>query len=120
MIRRPPRSTLFPYTTLFRSRTALDAYHALGCRDWCRVDVRIDRFGVPNILELNPLPGIIPDPAMNSCFPKAARAAGFGYDELIQEVVRIAWRRLTGRDVPVRTVVGAPRAAPRHAAAASA
>src|SRR5256884_593132 len=101
-------------------RTALDAYHALGCRDWCRVDVRIDRFGVPNILELNPLPGIIPDPAMNSCFPKAARAAGFGYDELIQEVVRIAWRRATGPDAPVRTVVGAPRAAPRHAAAASA
>src|SRR5260370_13012439 len=24
MIRRPPRSTLFPYTTLFRSRTHLD------------------------------------------------------------------------------------------------
>src|SRR5688572_31062863 len=30
MIRRPPRSTLFPYTTLFRSRTPLDI-----C--WCRV-----------------------------------------------------------------------------------
>src|SRR2546425_9623450 len=28
MIRRPPRSTLFPYTTLFRSR--LDALHAGG------------------------------------------------------------------------------------------
>src|SRR2546422_10895634 len=26
MIRRPPRSTLFPYTTLFRSARALDAY----------------------------------------------------------------------------------------------
>src|SRR2546422_5040709 len=25
MIRRPPRSTLFPYTTLFRSRVTLDA-----------------------------------------------------------------------------------------------
>src|SRR3712207_8029111 len=24
MIRRPPRSTLFPYTTLFRSRTTID------------------------------------------------------------------------------------------------
>ena len=105
-------------------RTALDAYHALSCRDWCRVDVRVDRFGVPNILELNPLPGIIPDPAMNSCFPKAARAAGFGYDELIQEVVRLAWRRLTGRDVltevRARSVGGAQHAAPLHAAAASA
>ncbi|HET7295638.1 MAG TPA: hypothetical protein VFI66_00755 [Gemmatimonadales bacterium] len=90
-------------------RTALEAYHALGCRDWCRVDLRVDRFGVPNILELNPLPGIIPDPAMNSCFPKAARAAGFGYDELIQEVARIAWRRLTGRAL---TAGAARRASP--------
>src|SRR5881628_1507652 len=80
-------------------RTALDAYFVLGCRDWCRVDIRVDRFGVPNVLELNPLPGIIPDPAMNSCFPKAARAAGFSYDELIQDVVHIAWRRLTGQPV---------------------
>jgi D-alanine-D-alanine ligase len=79
-------------------RVALDAYRALGCRDWCRVDVRVDRFGVPNVVELNPLPGIIPDPAMNSCFPKAARVAGYSYDELIQEVLRIAWRRFTGRE----------------------
>src|SRR5690242_21625067 len=28
MLRRPPRSTLFPYTTLFRSRAAA---HAAGC-----------------------------------------------------------------------------------------
>jgi D-alanine-D-alanine ligase len=80
-------------------RAALDAYHALGCHDWCRVDIRVDRFGVPNVVELNPLPGVIPDPAMNSCFPKAARAAGLGYDELIQSVVRIAWKRVTGRQL---------------------
>src|SRR3712207_8576650 len=30
MIRRPPRSTLFPYTTLFRSYLALKADHAGG------------------------------------------------------------------------------------------
>src|SRR3712207_8632961 len=30
MIRRPPRSTLFPYTTLFRSSSALDAYGRVG------------------------------------------------------------------------------------------
>ena len=80
-------------------RVALNAFHALGCRDWCRVDVRVDRFGVPNVVELNPLPGIIPDPAANSCFPKAARAAGIGYDDLIREIVRIAWKRITGRDL---------------------
>src|SRR5256885_10145096 len=27
MIRRPPRSTLFPYTTLFRSRVQSEAHH---------------------------------------------------------------------------------------------
>ena len=90
-------------------QVALDAYRALSCRDWCRIDVRVDRFGVPNVVELNPLPGIIPDPMMNSCFPKAARVAGYSYDELIQEVVRIAWRRLTGRtlEVPTAAVVNA-------------
>src|SRR2546425_6072007 len=30
MIRRPPRSTLFPYTTLFRSRSWVDAILAAG------------------------------------------------------------------------------------------
>src|SRR3712207_6940767 len=32
MIRRPPRSTLFPYTTLFRSAVPLDAPGAEPCR----------------------------------------------------------------------------------------
>src|SRR2546422_5450593 len=32
MIRRPPRSTLFPYTTLFRSLQAVD--DLLGLHDW--------------------------------------------------------------------------------------
>src|SRR5437868_10277698 len=30
MIRRPPRSTLFPYTTLFRSQSAVDKYGTVG------------------------------------------------------------------------------------------
>src|SRR5256886_3601579 len=37
MIRRPPRSTLFPYTTLFRSREPLERTHRAGLR---RVDLR--------------------------------------------------------------------------------
>src|ERR1035441_7383937 len=48
MIRRPPRSTLFPYTTLFRSRRQLP-FHPLRVHDvigihseevWCASEVR--------------------------------------------------------------------------------
>jgi D-alanine-D-alanine ligase len=70
------------------------AFTVLGCRDWCRIDVRLDADGEPNILELNPLPGIIPDPKINSCFPKAARAAGMTYDELLLSVINAASERL--------------------------
>jgi len=76
---------------------ALGAYRVLGCRDWCRVDVRCDAAGRPMVVELNPLPGILPNPKDNSCFPKAARAAGMSYDSLIQTVADIAWRRISGQ-----------------------
>lgn len=82
-------------------KTALAAYHALGCRDWARVDLRLDARGRPQVIEVNPLPGIIPDPAAHSCFPRAAAEAGMTHAELIQRATRIAWRRLTGRDLPV-------------------
>src|SRR3712207_7748345 len=41
MIRRPPRSTLFPYTTLFRSRAQL---HALGTH------IAAAPLGAPNLI----------------------------------------------------------------------
>ena len=72
---------------------ALDAFHALGCRDWGRVDVRLDAAGRANVIEINPLPGILPDPRQNSCFPKAGRAAGLDYDSLIAAVLQTALRR---------------------------
>jgi D-alanine-D-alanine ligase len=74
-------------------RVTLDAFRVVGCRDWARIDVRLDAAGVPNVLEVNPLPGILPDPADNSCLPKAARAAGIGYEELIQSCLKYAAAR---------------------------
>jgi D-alanine-D-alanine ligase len=71
----------------------LRAYNVLRCRDWCRIDVRLDAAGRPHILELNPLPGILPQPEDNSCFPKAARAAGMSYNQLINTVLDVACRR---------------------------
>ena len=75
-------------------RVTLAAYRATGCRDWARVDLRLDAAGVPHVVEINPLPGIMPNPADNSCLPMAARTAGMSYDSLIQGVLRTAADRL--------------------------
>jgi len=71
----------------------LQTYRVLRCRDWSRIDVRLDREGKPNIIEVNPLPGILPKPEDNSCFPKAARAAGMSYSQLINSVLNTAMER---------------------------
>ncbi len=72
---------------------AMAAFRTLRVRDWARIDVRCDEAGEPYILEVNPLPGVIPDPDANSCYPKAARAAGISFDELILAVLRAAAAR---------------------------
>jgi D-alanine-D-alanine ligase len=71
----------------------LKTYEILRCKDWSRIDVRLDKNGVPNIIEINPLPGIMPDPTENSSFPKAARAAGMTYNEMIQSALYAACKR---------------------------
>src|SRR2546422_1101220 len=43
MIRRPPRSTLFPYTTLFRSWLQLGEPEAAGARPFRRASVAVYR-----------------------------------------------------------------------------
>jgi len=87
----------------------LRAYRILGCRDWSRIDVRLDAGGTPNIVEVNPLPGILPNPEDNSCLPKAARAAGLRYDELIQSALRHAAARYGIALRPRRTAKPAKR-----------
>jgi D-alanine-D-alanine ligase len=73
--------------------TARRAFNVLGVRDWCRIDMRLDSRGTPKVLELNPLPGILPDPRQNSCFPKAARADGMDFTALVNKVVEVARKR---------------------------
>ncbi len=84
-----------------------EAYTVLRCRDWSRIDVRLDAAGKPHIIELNPLPGILPNPEDNSCFPKAARAAGLKYSQLIQTVLAIAAQRcnITSGEPVLRPIV---------------
>lgn len=73
--------------------TALKTFKVLRCKDWSRIDIRLDKNGIPNVIEINPLPGIMPDPNENSSFPKAARAAGMDYNQMIQSVLYSAAKR---------------------------
>jgi len=77
-------------------RIAVKTFKVLNCRDICRIDMRLDENGKPRVLEVNPLPGLIPNPDAHSCLPEAARAAGYTYDQLI---CTILWQALKRYDL---------------------
>ena len=73
--------------------TALKTFKVLDCKDWARIDIRMDKHNVPNVLEVNALPGFIKDPRENSRLPRAAYAQGWSYEKLTGEVLKSAIRR---------------------------
>ena len=69
---------------------ALACYRTLECRDSGRIDIRLDRDGVPSFIELNPLPGLHPT---HSDLPMIATQEGMSYTELIGQILDSAMRR---------------------------
>jgi len=63
---------------------ALSAWRALRCRDGGRIDIRVDRLGKPNFIEVNPLAGLNPGHS-DLCF--IARFKGLSYGELIGRIM---------------------------------
>ncbi len=72
---------------------AMRAFAALGCRDYARVDMRLDAKGNPYILEVNPNP----DLADGCAFAQCVRASGRTYAQAIQEIVGYALDRARNR-----------------------
>jgi D-alanine-D-alanine ligase len=64
---------------------ALQAFRAAGCRGWGRVDVMRDRSGRNYLLEINTSPGM----TSHSLVPKAARAVGIDFDELVWRILEM-------------------------------
>jgi D-alanine-D-alanine ligase len=77
-------------------------FGTLGCVDFARTDIRLDRQGVPHVLDVNALPGLMPDPKENSRFTRSCYAAGMTYDEMVIAILDCAFER-TGRDQRRRT-----------------
>ena len=69
---------------------ALGIWNAFGLRDVARIDVRCDRDGVPNFVEVNPLPGVHP---VHSDLVILAKGVGWTYDQLIAGIMQSAEER---------------------------
>ncbi len=73
---------------------AATAFRTMGCRDYARVDFRMDAKGRPFILEVNPNPDI----STNAGFARALKAAGIEYADFWGLMVKNALARRTERD----------------------
>ncbi|MBK7538441.1 MAG: ATP-grasp domain-containing protein [Myxococcales bacterium] len=70
-------------------KAALAAYRLTGCRDYARVDFRIDSDGEPYILEVNPNPDLAQGVGFSLCAEKSGRT----FDSLVGELLAMALAR---------------------------
>lgn len=73
--------------------TSIAIYKFLGVRDCSRIDYRLDKEGNLYFLEINTLPGMIPDENVISYFPLSARKAGINYVNLVGKIIEFAAKR---------------------------
>ncbi len=72
---------------------ALNVFHALGARDYGRIDIRLDENGTPNFLESNLIPSLI---ANYGSFPKACiMNIDLGYEPMIVHIANLGLARQT-------------------------
>ena len=65
---------------------ALRTFQAVDCRDFGRVDFRVDRQKRPYVLEINPLPSL----SMEDVFNAVAKTAGKTYPQIINRILDAA------------------------------
>jgi len=68
---------------------ALKTYRAVECRDFGRVDFRVDKDGKPYVLEINPLPSL----STEDVFKLVAENVGITYEEIIGKILKCAIER---------------------------
>ena len=83
-------ASLNPATMEQIATTSIKIFNILGCRDFARLDFRVDKDGTAYFLEINPLPGLNP---RSSDFPIMAKKMGWTYQHLILEILASGLQR---------------------------
>ncbi len=84
-----PAQDLDPETEDYIRKVALGAFKAMGCRDYARIDMRVDDDGEVYILEVNPNPDLVEGTAYVQC----TAASGRTYSEAICAIAELAMVR---------------------------
>ena len=71
------------------AEVARHAYFVMGCRDYARIDMRLDAAGAPYVLEVNPNPDLSDGSASIQC----AVASGRTFAQTINEILGFALGR---------------------------
>lgn len=77
---------------------ALEAFYALKCRDYARVDIRLNKNNVPYVIEVNPNPDISSDAG----FTRAAAVKGINHSEVLYKIASYALNRKRKNDSQVK------------------
>jgi len=80
------------------NKIATAAFEALNCRDYARIDIRLNHKGIPYVIEVNPNPDISTD----SGFARAAKANGINYSELLFTIASYPLERKKENDTQVK------------------
>ncbi|MBI4099636.1 ATP-grasp domain-containing protein [Candidatus Microgenomates bacterium] len=80
---------LSPATRELVAELAKKAFTFTNCRDYARVDFRLDQNEAPYVLEVNVNPAIGPDDGAT----RSAKAAGLSYAKFLEKVVKLAYAR---------------------------
>jgi len=68
---------------------ALKVYRSVECRDFGRVDFRVDKDGDPYVLEINPLPSL----STEDVFKLVAENIGITYEQMVGKILDAALKR---------------------------
>ncbi len=81
---------LDPVLETVLQKQAMAVYKKLECKDFARIDFRVDAEGQPWFLEINPLPTFAPD----GTFAIIAELAGQSYEAFLADVLKRGLKRL--------------------------